>query len=58
MRPLKRPSITISIGADRDTVTVDGRTFDRSRMTRPERNKMTRLTVGYLTAAGYFGVAA
>ena len=58
MKHPKKPSITISIGADRDTVMVDGRTFDRSRMTRPDRNKMTRIIVGSLTTAGYFGVAA
>lgn len=49
-----KPSITISVGADRDTVTVDGRTFDRSKMTRPERNKMTRIIVGSLTNTDYF----
>lgn len=52
----KIPSIRIRIGALHDSVTVDGTTFDRSRMARPDRNKMTRMVVGALTNVGYFEV--
>jgi 3-polyprenyl-4-hydroxybenzoate decarboxylase len=54
----KIPKITVRIGAAHDSVTVDGTTFDRSRMARPERNKMTRMIVGALTNVGFFEVAA
>ncbi len=49
-----KPNITIRLGALHNDVTVDGHTFDRSKMTRPEQNKLTRMLVGGLTNAGYF----
>jgi hypothetical protein len=51
---MTKPQITIRLGAGNDDVTVDGHTFDRSKMTRPEKNKLTRMLVGGLTQAGYF----
>lgn len=53
-----KAQITIRIGANNDDVTVDGRTFDRSKMTRPEKNKLARILIGGLTNTGYFRVAA
>lgn len=49
-----KPTITIRLGAANNDVTVDGTTFDRSKMSRPESNKLTRMLVGGLTNAGYF----
>lgn len=39
------PKITIRVGAAHDEVVVDGHVFDRSKLTRPERNKLTRMIV-------------
>lgn len=36
-------NITIRVGAARDEVTVDGVTFDRSRMSKPEKRKLARM---------------
>lgn len=38
-----RSSITIRIGAKHDSVTVDGTTFDRSQMSKPEQRKLSRM---------------
>jgi hypothetical protein len=38
-----RSNITIRIGAAHDDVTVDGVTFDRSRMSKPEKRKLSRM---------------
>jgi len=41
---MNRLGITLRIGAAYDTVsTMDGTVFDRSKMTRGERSKLTRL---------------
>lgn len=37
--------ITIRLGAAHDSITVDGKTFDRAKLTRPEKNKLRRLVV-------------
>jgi hypothetical protein len=56
MRYKLKPNIQIRIGANHDAVTVDGHTFDRSKMLRAEKNKLARLVVGGLTTGGYFEV--
>jgi hypothetical protein len=53
-----KTNITIRLGAAYNDVNVDGHTFDRSKMTKPESNKLTRMLVGGLTNAGYFEVSA
>lgn len=40
-----KPQITIRMGGDHDTVTVDGTVFDRSVMSQSQRNKLTRMLV-------------
>lgn len=35
--------ITIRLGAAHDSLTVDGKTFDRSKLTRPEKNRLRHL---------------
>ncbi len=40
---MKKPSITIRLGAAYDEVTVDGVTFDRSTMKREDKSKLRRL---------------
>lgn len=39
--------ITIKISAAQDTVSVDGQTFDRAAMTKPEKHKLTRLVTAF-----------
>lgn len=38
-------SMTIRMNGSEDTVTVDGHKFDRSKMTKPDRNKLRRMVV-------------
>jgi hypothetical protein len=38
-------NVTIRIGATEDSITVDGKTFDRSTLSRPEKSKLRRLVV-------------
>ncbi len=45
---MRKPSITIRIGAAYDLVTVDKVVFDRSKMDRPAKRKLTRLLVDAL----------
>jgi hypothetical protein len=52
-----KPSITIKVGALHDTVTVDGVTFDRSKMTGPEKRKLSRMIRSALENTSYFGGA-
>jgi hypothetical protein len=40
---MKKPNVTIRIGAAHDEVRVDGITFDRSQMKREEKSKLRRL---------------
>lgn len=41
---MKFPTITIRLGADTNTATIDGREFDRSTMDRATRKRFNRLT--------------
>ena len=54
---MKKSTITIHVGASHDEVNVDGVVFDRSRMTGPEKRKLSRLVVAGLETQGYFGLA-
>lgn len=42
---MKRSKVTIRFNGGRNEVVVDGRTFDRSKMTREERGQFRRLIV-------------
>lgn len=51
---MKKPSIVIRKGASNNEVTVDGRTFDLSDLTRRERTFIRKVVVGSLEKVGYF----
>lgn len=43
-----RPQITIKLGSQNDSVIVDGQEFDRSKLSRAERNTVRRIVVAAL----------
>ena len=48
------PTISIRYGASHDDVVVDGQTFTRHELSRPQQGKLRRLIVGALESVGYF----
>jgi len=49
-----KANIIIKLGANTNSVTVDGHVFDRSTMKQPEQRKLRRMTVAGLKQSGYF----
>lgn len=49
---MNAPQITIRMNASQNDVTVDGRTFDRSQMTRREKTFLRKVVTGALVKAG------
>jgi restriction endonuclease len=45
---MKRPSITIRYGATHNSITVDGKTFELSTMTKREKTFLRKVVVGAL----------
>ena len=50
---MRKPSISIRMGAAYHDATVDGTHFDLSTFSRADRHKFSRLIIGALTQCGF-----
>lgn len=49
---MKRPQITIRLGAAHNSITVDGHVFDRSQMAKSDRSFVRNVVIDALVACG------